>query len=180
MKSYSLDYKENKNKKVFLLFDQRHFTQILPIVKSYPAQDVEIIPLDTYSLMRAKESGYRFTCPKYRDKIMIRQRLLRRMPFFIKAWGEASINGLKLKRCLKVKETDLWEVLKCEIGILLFDKLYFLELVKFLLIRSRAKYLILPQYPSLVQLTYLTKISRRTILNLAESIGMKVINKVRL
>jgi len=102
------------------------------------------------------------------------------MPFFIKAWGNAGIKGLKLKRYLKAGETDLWEVLKYEIGILLFDKLYFLELAKFLLIQSGAQCLILPRYPSVVQLTYLTKISRKTIVSLAESIGMRVISKVRL
>ncbi len=171
-----MDREKTKNKKVFLLFHKSHFAQILPFIKKYPAKDVVIIPLDVYSLRRVKESAYQFIIPEYKDKVMIRRKLLRRMPFIIKAWGDVYIRKVKLKEYLRVKDFDLWKVLKNEIGILLFDKLYFLELVQYVLFRSGADCLIFPKSPSTIELSYLTTVDYKTIIRLAESIGMLVLD----
>jgi hypothetical protein len=158
-----------------LLFHESHFAQTLPFLKKYPINDVVIISLDVYSSERVKKSAYQFIIPEYKDKIMIRRELLRRMPGIIKAWGDIYVKKVKLKEYLRVKDFELWKILKGEIGIVLFDKLYFLELVKKMLIRSGADCLILPKSPSTIQLSYLVTVDFKTIIHLAESIGMPVL-----
>jgi hypothetical protein len=159
-----------------LLLHESHFVQILPFIKKYPYNEVVIIPLDVYSLERVRESAYQFISPGYKEKVMVRRKLLRRMPFVIKAWGDVRIKRVKLKEYFRVDDFDLWRVLKNEIGVVLFDKLYFLELVKKMLIRSGADCLILPKLPSRTQLSYLTTVDYKTIIRLADSIGISVVD----
>jgi hypothetical protein len=171
-----MDHREPDKKIVFLLFHKSHFTQILPLIKKYPPRSVVIIPLDVDSLRIVKESGYRFIYPRYRDKSLIRSKLLRRMALIINEWGQACIKKIELKEYFKIEDFDLWSILKNEIGIVLFDKLYFLELVKKMLIRSNAVYLILPRSPSTISISYLTTVECRTIIHLARFMGMSVIS----
>lgn len=158
-----------------LLFHESHFKQTLPFIKKYPIDEVVIIPLDADSLKNVKETVYQFIIPEYKEKALLRRKLLRRMPSIIKIWGDALVGKVKLKKYLKAKDFDLWRVLKDEIGIMLFDKLYFLELIKMLLARSGSERLILPRVPSTIQLSYLVTVDIETIIRLAKSINIPVL-----
>lgn len=162
-----------------LLLHESHFAQALPVIKKYPAKDVVVIPLDTYSLNCVKEFSCRFFSLEYKHKAAFRRKLLRRMPLIIESWGDADIKEVKLKEYLKVKDFDLWKILKSEIAVQLFDKLYFLELAKYALSQSGAGHLILPKFPSMIQLSYLATVNRKTLVSLAESMGIEVLDKIK-
>lgn len=166
-------------KTVILLFHQSHFDQIflwLKNIKEEKRNEIIIIALDPHSLRKVKEYGYAYLHPDYRLKEDTRQRLFKNLPLKIIEWGALEIyNGMTVQNYLRVNNVDIWDIVKNRICIWrLFDKLYFIELVRHMLLDACPDKLIIPSLPSEISLLCLNTIKRKTIIDLAESLGITV------
>jgi hypothetical protein len=160
-----------------LLFDRSHFSQVSQWLRCKKKEKYEIvvISLDPYSLSKIKKYGYNFIYPDYKLKEEIRKALFIELPQKIQEWANVEIdNGLTIQNYLRIDSIDIWDIVKNIIGISLFEKMYFVKLVRRILLEIAPDRLIIPPLPSKITLCYLTIIRRRTIVALAESLGITV------
>lgn len=162
-----------------LLFNQNHFSQTLSLLKNRRLSQDEIvsIPLDAYSLREVKKYGYRFIYPDYKLKEKIRADLLRDIPTKIQEWATVEVaHGQMLREYLALKDIDIWDIVKNEMAIGLFEKLYFIELIRHIVLDIAPDKVIIPPLPLTIPLYYMITIKRKTVVKSIESLGITVEN----
>ena len=172
-----MDRKKTKKRKVFLLFHKSHFVQIYPLLiyERLTKNNATCLVLDSYSLQKIKSMGCGFAAPDCALKEKTRAAIFSGLAGQINEWGKAEIqNKQYLKEFLVNNDLDLWEIIKNQLAVALFDKLYFIELLRSMLLELSPDILVIPPFPRKITLCYLTEINRKTIISLASNLGIRV------
>jgi hypothetical protein len=133
--------------------------------------------LDCYSLRKVKSKGNGFVSPSCALKEKTREAIFSGLTREINEWGRAETqNKQHLKDFLASSNLDLWELVKSQLATALFEKLYFIKLLRCMLLELSPDILVIPPFPHKITLCNLTEINRKTIINLADTLGIKVLS----